>query len=86
MRCSVPYCRSQASTRGDIRFFQYPKPNDDLLGLWIKNCNTEHLTEKLLKKNNLKVCSNHFTDSMFLNSTTKKRLVWNAIPTVFNGN
>jgi len=86
MRCSVPYCRSEARTRGDISFFQYPKPEDDLLALWIRNCGTEHLAEELLKKNHLKVCSNHFADSMFLNSATKNRLVWNAIPTVFNGN
>lgn len=82
MRCSVQFCKSKASSM-NISFFQYPK--DDRLPLWIKNCNTENLAKQLLKKNSYKVCGNHFVDSMFLNSTTKNRLVFNAIPTVFNG-
>jgi len=82
MRCSVQFCKSKASTR-NISFFQYPK--DDRLALWTKNCGTENLTEELSKKNSYKVCGDHFVDSMFLNSTTKNRLVFNAIPTIFNG-
>lgn len=82
MRCSVQFCKSKASTR-NVSFFQYPK--DDRLALWIKNCGTENLTEELSKKNSYKVCGEHFVDSMFLNSTTKNRLVFNAIPSEFNG-
>ena len=29
-------------------------------------------------------CSNHFEDSQFMNPQEKKRLVWNAVPTLFN--
>jgi len=82
MRCSVKFCKSKASS-GNVSFFRYP--NDDRLALWIKNCCTENLTEKLSTKNSYKVCGNHFEDSMFLNSTTKNRLVFNAIPSIFNG-
>jgi len=42
-------------------------------------------TVALNKKNNFKVCTEHFENKMFLNATTKTRLVCNAIPTKFNG-
>lgn len=82
MRCSVQFCKNKACTR-NVSLFQYPK--DDRLELWIKNCGTENLTKELSRKNSYKVCGDHFEDSMFLNSTTKNRLVFNAIPTIFNG-
>lgn len=33
--------------------------------------------------NNIKICALHFEDSQFMN-TEKKRLVWNAVPTLFD--
>lgn len=82
MRCSVQFCKNKASTRNKS-FFQYPK--DDRLSTWMKNCCTENLAEELKTKNSYKVCGDHFVDSMFLNPTTKNRLVFNAIPSLFNG-
>lgn len=81
-RCSVQFCKSRASSRNSS-FFQYPK--DERLVIWMQNCETEHLAEALALKNSYKVCGEHFENKMFLNATTKNRLVFNAIPTKFNG-
>lgn len=84
MRCSVKFCKNKSSAR-NISFFKYPNPNDERLTTWIKNCETENLKEALNTKNSYKVCAEHFENNMFLNATTKNRLVFNAIPTKFNG-
>lgn len=83
MRCSVKFCQSKASFRNKS-FFSYPKePNR--LKVWITNCDTNHLAEALLKSNNYRVCADHFEETMFLNSTTKNRLVHDAVPRLFSG-
>lgn len=82
MRCSVPFCKTKASSR-NASLFKYP--TDERLAVWIENCQTQHLAEALSTKNNFKVCGEHFENNMFLNSVTKNRIVFNAIPTKFNG-
>ena len=32
----------------------------------------------------LRLCSEHFEDSQFMNKGTKNKLVWNAVPTIFS--
>ncbi|XP_050529256.1 THAP domain-containing protein 3-like [Daktulosphaira vitifoliae] len=84
MRCSVKYCSSRCSYK-DKSFFSYPKESNRLK-LWLANCQTNHLAEALSKKKNLIVCADHFEDKMFLNRTTKNRLVHDAVPTLFSDN
>jgi len=82
MRCSVKFCQNKSTAR-NISFFKYP--TDERLATWIDNCKTEELTEALNKKNNYKVCREHFGNNMFLNAMTKTRLVFNALSTKCNG-
>lgn len=83
MRCSVKFCDNKASSQ-NLSFFSYPKDKDRLT-IWTKNCETEHLADALTKSNNYRVCAAHFDSKMFLNPTTKSRLVFNAVPTLFSG-
>lgn len=48
---------SRTSTR-NISFFKYPK--DERQEIWIKNCETAHLAEKIKKGVFYKVCGEHF--------------------------
>ena len=43
----------------------------------------DHLTAVQLY-NGYRLCSNHFEESQFLGPLAKNRLVWNAVPTLFN--
>lgn len=82
MLCSVMCCYNKASSQVHS-FFAYPK-YVERRAIWMKNCGTEHLAYYLsMPKNSYRVCGAHFEDNMFLNSRTKKRLVFNAIPTLF---
>lgn len=68
-----------------ISYFRFPKDKDRCLK-WVANCKGEHLykltTEQLNKS--MRLCSEHFEDSQFNNPARKNRLVWNAVPTLFN--
>lgn len=81
MRCSVKFCPSKYSLKNKS-FFSYPK-EAKRLEEWMANCQTSHLAETISKKNSYRVCSDHFENKMFLNRTTKNRLVHNAVPTLF---
>lgn len=53
---------------------------------WVVNCRTANLNQKTFAEltANYQVCGEHFEDRMFMNSTTRKSLVHNAVPTLFN--
>lgn len=53
---------------------------------WIENSRRSELNDKdpdLLYRNFV-FCADHFEDSQFMNAASKNKLVWNAIPTIFN--
>ncbi|XP_050056293.1 uncharacterized protein LOC126549916 isoform X2 [Aphis gossypii] len=52
--------------------------------LWMINCKTEYLADKLTRPNSYRVCEIHFENRMFLNRNTRTRLIYNAVPTIFN--
>lgn len=82
-KCTVRFCRNFQKCDGNISFFSYPK-DADRRKLWMVNCETEYLADKLTRPNSYRVCGAHFENSMFLNINTKTRLVYNAVPTIFN--
>ncbi|XP_050543844.1 52 kDa repressor of the inhibitor of the protein kinase-like isoform X4 [Daktulosphaira vitifoliae] len=82
MRCSVQFCENKACFRNKS-FFSYPRELERLKK-WMKYCNTTHLFDRLIKTNSFKVCADHFENKMFLNVTTRNRLVYDAVPTVFS--
>ena len=53
---------------------------------WVVNCRRADLSSKTATylNTNCRLCQTHFEDSQFMNDATKKSLVWNAVPTVFN--
>ncbi|XP_050435993.1 THAP domain-containing protein 1-like [Adelges cooleyi] len=81
MRCSVKFCNNRACDK-KRSFFRYPIKEPERCKVWMKNCQTEHLAEQLVDSH--KVCADHFEKKMFLNASVKNRLVFNAVPTVFN--
>lgn len=85
MRCSVRFCNKKSGVDKEVSFFSYPR-DADRRELWIKNCRTEGTVDfNPDSKGSFRVCGNHFENRMFLNSTKRNRLVFNAIPTLFNG-
>ena len=53
------------------------------MGLNTRRGDLDHLSAEQLYKNN-RLCSNHFEMSQFMEQTKKNKLVWNAVPTLFN--
>ena len=53
---------------------------------WVQNCRRADLTKKTTEYlyKNCVLCANHFEDGQFMNSTSKNKLVWNGIPTLFD--
>ncbi|XP_025419052.1 52 kDa repressor of the inhibitor of the protein kinase-like isoform X2 [Sipha flava] len=83
MRCSVRFCNRKTSDK-DLSFFNYPA-DVERRALWIKACETQRKVSFNPKyQNSFRVCGDHFEKHMFLNQITKNRLVFNAVPTLFN--
>ena len=53
---------------------------------WVINSRRIELLKKTTQQvhKNYKLCSNHFEDSQFMYAPTKRRLVHNAVPTLFD--
>ncbi|KAK7496585.1 hypothetical protein BaRGS_00012237, partial [Batillaria attramentaria] len=53
---------------------------------WVQNCRREEFQKKTPEQlyRSAVLCSEHFEESQFMNTALKKRLVWNAVPTVFD--
>ncbi|KYM95808.1 52 kDa repressor of the inhibitor of the protein kinase [Cyphomyrmex costatus] len=77
--CAVKDCKNVTGTKG-VSFFRFPK-DLERAKLWLQFCNRciETTLEKL--NNNYRICSEHFTPSMFLNNL-RNRLQSHAIPTI----
>lgn len=82
-KCTVHQCKKRQCQREKLSFFSYPK-DTDRRELWMMNCKTEYLADKLTRPNSYRVCEIHFENSMFLNSNTRTRLIYNAVPTIFS--
>ena len=64
--------------------FQFPK-DEERCKKWVQNCRREVLRHIPVKKLfEYQLCSNHFEDSQFMNKETKSKLIWNAVPTLFD--
>ena len=51
----------------------------------VQNCRREDLRHIPVKKLfEYQQCSNHFEDYQFMNKETKSKLIWNAVPTMFD--
>lgn len=82
-KCSVRYCQNYQYCTSKLSFFSYPK-DAERRKLWMINCKTEYLADKLTRQNSYRVCGTHFENSMFSNINTRNRLNYNAVPTIFN--
>lgn len=83
IKCSVPFCNNRRqSHEQSLSFFSYPN-DDDRRAVWMANCGTQHLADKLSIVRSYRVCGSHFEDRMFLNTSTKCKLTQNAVPTIF---
>ncbi len=53
---------------------------------WVQNTRREDIRGKSAKDlyNSYRLCSVHFEDSQFMNANEKRRLIWNAVPTLFD--
>ena len=53
---------------------------------WVQRSRRQDLLNKDVAKlyRNCHLCSDHFEESQFMNAQEKKRLIWNAVPSVFN--
>lgn len=57
--------------------------------LWVNNCGLKSILDDVpvqtLYRTRL-LCSEHFASSQFMNRDMRNKLIWNAIPTIFNHN
>ena len=53
---------------------------------WVQRSRRQDLLNKEIAKlyRNYHLCSDHFEESQFMNAQEKKRLIWNAVPSIFN--
>ena len=53
---------------------------------WVHRSRQQDLLNKDIAKlyRNYNLCSDHFEESQFMNAQEKKRLIWNAVPAIFN--
>lgn len=82
--CSAINCRNNSKANPTMSFFQCPK-NEERSRKWIQNSRRDDLRTKgtAYWHRNIMFCPDHFEDNMFMNVAEKKRLVWNAVPTLF---
>ncbi|XP_050543838.1 uncharacterized protein LOC126906933 [Daktulosphaira vitifoliae] len=80
--CSVPFCINisrRIENGKPLKFYTFPK-DDNLRGVWIKNCGLEYFYEELNARKRLKVCEKHFETKMF----KKQSILPTAVPTLFS--
>ena len=64
--------------------FRFPK-DEERCKKWVQNSRREDIIHTPLHKLcHFQLCSNHFEDSQFMNKNTKSKLIWNAVPTLFD--
>lgn len=83
-RCCAPTCANSSDNTSGVSFFRFPK-DEERCKKWVANCGRIDLQDKPAEKlfANYRLCSAHFQKASF-SSTYRNRLVWNAVPTLFN--
>ena len=81
--CAAINCHN---SRGNctLSMFRFPK-DEERCKKWVQHVRREDLTHTPLNKLcHFQLCSNHFEDSQFMHRNTKSKLIWNAVPTLFD--
>ena len=81
--CAAINCHN---SRGNctLSMFGFPK-DEERCKKWVQHVRRDDLRHTPLNKLcHFKLCSNHFEDSQFMNRNTKSKLIWNAVPTLFD--
>ena len=83
--CSAIGCTNTRYKTPHLSFFRCPKKDPERCRKWIINSRREGLIDKSLEYlyMNIFFCALHFEQCMFMN-TKNNRLVWNAVPTLFD--
>ncbi len=84
------YCSKSKWSNPEMSFFSFPR-EEKRCKKWVQFIRRQDLLNKSGKLSksvgychrNLRLCSDHFEDSQFMNPK-KKKLVWNALPTCFS--
>ena len=82
--CAAVNCHN---SRGNCKLsmFRFPTKDDERCKKWVQNIRRDDIRQTPLHKLcHLHLCSNHFEDSQFMNKNTKSKLIWNAVPTLFD--
>lgn len=80
--CAALWCNNNFGSNPSLSLFRIPREKQRA-AQWLANAGREDLLERGPKIWHVKyLCEQHFTDRMFMNEE-KKKLVWNAIPTIF---
>ncbi len=85
--CSAINCNNNRKKNPDFSFFSVPSKDQERAKKWIINSRRDDLLKKDIKylTANICFCQVHFEPHMFMNANApKKRLVWNAVPTLFD--
>lgn len=87
VRCCVPFCKSAQGARKGLSFHQFPN-NNELRQEWIKwleviSREGDKLGSSWIPKDRSVVCGKHFKEEDYSISTTRKILLPNTIPSVF---
>ncbi|XP_069687973.1 THAP domain-containing protein 2-like [Periplaneta americana] len=82
--CSAINCSNSKKRRPELSFFRFPK-DPERCKKWLINSRREDLMNKdeVYLYNNIKFCALHFEKTQFMNEN-KNKLIWNAVPTLFD--
>lgn len=83
--CAAINCSKNRNAYRDLSFFRFPK-DIERCNKWVVNIRREDLRGKPAEylNKNCTVCANHFESIMFMNAEARNRLVWDAVPTIFD--
>lgn len=83
--CLARWCSNSKSVHSSIRLFRLPMKKDPKRAYqWLKNADRDDLKDKSFSYLQSKyLCSEHFTEDMFMNSGTRNSLKWDAVPQLF---
>lgn len=83
--CSALNCFNRQCNRPDLSFFRFPV-KQERCQQWVQNTRRHDLLHRTAAylSHNCRLCSDHFELSQFNNKQTKNRLVWDAVPTLFD--
>lgn len=79
--CCVPYCRSSSRNKEGVSFHQFPS-NSDLFKQWLQVISRDNFTINDKSPSSV-VCSKHFKQEDFIPGLKLRKLVSNAVPSIF---